>query len=354
MLSVAVYLKVKTDNNSAPRQNISKPIVQLSNPSRGNLTNKLSFTGDIAAIEQINVYSRVSGNISKIYVDIGDFVNQGKLLAMIDPSIYQQNVKQTEAQYKQAQATFENNEVNYERNKDLYMKGLISQTDLDNARTASDVSKAQMESANANYQNALTQLSYCSIRAPFSGYITKRLLDPGTYISTGGASQNSTIFILSKIDNLKIMVNVLSKDVPLLDKVQEAVINVDTYPGEIFTGRIKAISESVDLTTRTMQTEVDIENRNQMLKPGMFANIDLILAKADSALILPSQTILKDDKGSFVYAVTPDSTAHKKYVQVGITENNNNEIKSGINENDKVVFLGYDQLKDGVKVRISK
>lgn len=354
LIFAAIYLKVKASNDSAPKQFISTPVVQLSNATRGNLANKLTFTGDIAAIEQINVYSRVSGNISKIYVDIGDYVNQGKLLATIDPSIYEQNAKQTEALYKQAQATYENNNIIYERNKDLYNKGLLAENDLDNSRTAVDVSRAQMESANANYQNALTQLSYCSIRAPFSGYITKRLLDPGSYISTGGASANTTIFALSKIDGLKIMVNVLAKDVPLLDKVQEAIVTVDTYPDEIFTGKVKAISQMVDLTTRTMQTEVDIDNKNQMLKPGMFATIDLILAKAENTMILPAQTILKDDKGNFIYTVTPDSIAHKKYVEIGIIENNNKEIKSGLNDNDKVVFLGYDQVKDGGKVRIAK
>jgi RND family efflux transporter MFP subunit len=353
LLLVVVYLKVKANNESTPKQNFMIPVVQLSNPSRGNLINKLTFSGDIAAIEQINVYSRVNGNISRIYVNIGDYVSQGKLLAIIDPSIYQQNVKQTEALYKQAQATFENNQLNYERNKDLYQKGLISQTDLDNSRTAVDVSRAQMESANANYQNAITQLSYCNIRAPFSGYITKRLLDPGSYISTGGTSQN-TIFTLSKIDGLKVMVNVLEKDIPLLDKVKEARITVDTYPGEVFIGNLKAISQSIDLTTRTMQTEVDIDNKNQMLKPGMFATIDLILDKAENAMILPVQTILKDEKGNFVYTITPDSIANKKYVQTGIHENNNYEIKSGLDDNDKVVFLGQDQVKDGRKVKIAK
>jgi membrane fusion protein (multidrug efflux system) len=349
-----VYFRIKGNLDASTKRPAPQPSVQLSSPVRKNIENKLSFTGDIIAIQQANIYSRVAGNLKKIYVDIGRYVRQGQLLAEIDKSIYYQNVKQTEGLYKQAKATYENNKLEYDRNLELFDKGLVSQSQVDNAKTSVTVSEAQMESALANYTNAQTQLSFCDIRAPFSGYITKKLLDAGTYVVVGGNNPNSVLFVLSDIDNLKVMVNVQDKDIPLLDKVESAVIKTDAYPDEEFTGHIKAIGQSLDLSTRTMQTEVDIENHNQMLKPGMFASVDLILKKEENAITLPIQCIQKDEKGNFVFMVNRDSVAYKKYVQLGIQDNNTYEISDGLGDSDKVVILGQDLIKDGMRVKITK
>ncbi len=348
------YFRLRNDLAATKKQPVIIQTVVLSPPARGNIVKKLSFTGDILPIQQANIYSRVSGNLERIYVDQGDYAYNGKLLAQIDKTMFVQNVRQTEGLYKQALAQMENNKVNYERNKDLFDRGLISQSDLDNARTTYDVSVAQVQTALANYKNAQTQLDYCNIRAPFSGYITKRTLDPGTYITTGAQSANNTIFVMSNIDILKVMVNVLEKDIPLLDEIVLSEVRVDAYPDELFTAHINKASQLVDLNTRTMQTQVDIENRKELLKPGMFANIDLILKKDTNVLILQKQCVLKDDKGYYIYEVNQDTIAQKKYVKVGIIQDNTYEILDGLNDNEKIVTLGMDIITDGSKVRLAK
>ncbi len=355
LLAFVVYSRVKSNIESSGKQNQIIPVIELTNIKRGSMTSKLDFTGDVQAIEQANIYSRVAGNIQKIYVNIGDYVHQGKLLAEIDRAIYYQNARQTEGLYKQAIATVENNRVNYERNKELFDKGLIPQSDLDNARTTLSVSEAQVESALANYRNAQTQLSYCSITAPFSGYITKRVLDRGSYVSVGGTTQSSIIFIISDISAVKVLVNVLEKDVPQLDKVQQANVTSGTYPNEMFSAKIKKMSQLVDLNTRTMPVEIDIDNKDFKLKPGMFVNIELIMQSENNAMQLPSQCVLTDDKGTYIYQVNMnDSTAYKKYIQIGIMQNNNDQITSGLNDDDRVVFSGQSLLKEGSKVKILK
>ncbi len=351
---ILFYFRIRNDLAGTKKQQQIIQTVELSVPVRANIVRKLSFTGDILPIQQANIYSRVSGNLQRMYVDQGDYAYNGKLLAEIDPTMFEQNVRQTEGLYKQAVATLENNKLNYERNKELFDKGLISQTDLDNSRTQYDVSEAQVETASANFKNAKTQLDYCSIRAPFSGFITKRVLDPGTYITTGVQNANNTIFTISNIDVLKVMVNVLEKDIPTLDEVKLAEVRVDAYPDEIFTARVQKISQSIDLSTRTMPTEIDIDNKKEMLKPGMFAKIDLIMQKDTNALTLPKQTVLKDDKGYFVYEINKDTIAVKKYVDVGIIEDNVYEIKNGLTDGEKVVSLGMELINDGSKVRLAK
>lgn len=353
-LAVLVYARVKSNLDANSKQIQVKPSVELTSLTRGNLVNKLNYTGDVLAIEQANIYSRVAGNIQRINVNIGDYVRQGKVLAEIDRSIYMQTLRQTDGLYKQAKATVDNNRINYERNKELFDKGLVSKGDLDNARTTLTVSEAQAESALANYRNAQTTLSYCTITAPFSGYITKRLLDRGSYVSSGGTSQSTVIFTISDIKNVKVMVNVLEKDIPLLDRIEDAQVTTGTYPGEVFKAGIKKMSQQVDVSTRTMPVEIDILNNDGKLKPGMFVNIELLIKKADNILILPVQCILKDNKGSYVYTVGADSTAQSKYIETGIEQDNNKEIISGLNEEDKVILAGQTLVKNGMKVKIAK
>ncbi len=353
-LAFLVYSRVKANLEASTKQNQIIPSVEMTSPKRGPLVQKLNFTGDVQPIEQANIYSRVAGNIEKIYVNIGDYVGQGKVLASIDRSIYQQTQRQTDGLFKQAKATVENNRVNYERNKELYDKGLVSKSDLDNARTTLSVSEAQVETALANLKNAQTTLTYCSITAPFSGYITKRVLDRGSYVTVGGTTQSSVIFTIANISKIKVMVNVLEKDIPVLDQVENASVTTGTYPGEVFSAVVKKMSQQVDLNTRTMPVEIDIINKDGKLKPGMFVNIELVIKQNDNALVLPSQCVLKDEKGSFVYMVGPDSTAISKYVQVGIEQDNNDEIVSGLGDGDRVIFSGQGLLKNGSKVKIVK
>jgi len=330
------------------------PSVEMTSPTRGSVQQKLNFTGDVVPIEQANIYSRVAGNIEKIYVNIGDYVNQGRLMASIDRSIYLQTARQNEGLYKQAKATVENNRVNYERNKELFDKGLVSKSDLDNARTTLTVSEAQVETALANYRNAETTLSYCSITAPIAGYVTKRLLDRGSYVTVGGTTQSSVIFTIADIRQIKVMVNVLEKNIPQLDNVESVTVTSGTYPGEEFNASLKKMSQQVDLNTRTMPVEIDISNKDSKLKPGMFVSIQLVIQKSENALILPSQCVLKDDNGSFVYFVGADSTAQAKYITLGIQQDNNDEILTGVNDGDRVIFSGQGLLKNGAKVRIVK
>jgi len=351
VFSVFVFLRIRANILASEKKTAVAPSIEITIPVRGDISSNISFSGDILAIEQASIFSRVNGNIEKIFVDIGDYVNAGKLLAVIDKSTYSQTVKQVEGVYKVAVATAENDIINLERTKTLFEKGLASQSDYDNARTKLDVSNAQVETAKANLQNARIQLGYCDIRAPFTGYITKKLLDRGTFVSSTGTAQN-TIFVISDIRKLKIMVNVLERDLPLLDKISVARIKTDSYPDKVFTGKFNKISQSIDLNTRTMPAQIDIENKEELLKPGMFASVELTLDKNSDVIKLPTQCIQKEGDKSFVYVVSEDMVAKKRFVDVGIVANNETEITNGITENDRVVSVGQELISDNTKVKI--
>lgn len=351
---IAAVLRINSSASEASKRPSITPVVKIGKASYGDITRSETLTGDILPIQQASIFSKVSGNIEKIYVDIGDRVNKGQLLALIDTTIYSQNTRQAHANYIQAVANFENAKLNFNRNKTLLSQNLISQQDLDNSKTAYDVALAQEEAANANYSNSLTQLSYCKVTTPFSGYITKRFLDPGAYVTASTTSGSSTLFTLMDVDRLKAIINLPEKDVPLIPQVSGIQVIADALPGKIFKANLKKISEAVDLSTRTMAIEVDIENSGKLLKPGMFATINIMLGKKSNVLLLPNYTVLSDQIGNYVYVVNSGNIASQKYVQVGVQQNNQDEILSGIDTTDKIIVVGQALIKNGSKVKIAK
>ena len=156
------------------------------------------------------------------------------------------------------------------------------------------------------------------------------------------------------VSKLKSYVNIPEKNVPLLKNVTGIILTADALPGVNFSAIVNKISEAVDLTTRTMQVEVDIDNTNKMLKPGMFANITMVLDKKENTLILPNQVALDDDRGNFVYLLKPDSSVEKRYIKIGIKQDTKVEVLSGITENDPLVFVGQSLVRDKMKVKIAK
>ncbi len=354
LLIIAAVLRIKNNASTASKRPVTTPVVKLGKAYYGEIARAESLTGDIMPVQQANIYSKVNGNIEKIYADIGDRVSKGQLLALIDTTIYSQNAKQAHGSFLQASANLENAKLNYNRNKSLFKQNLIAQQDLDNSKTAYDVAHAQEEAAGANYSNSLTQLSYCKVTAPFAGYITKRFLDPGAYVTSSTNSASSSLFTLMDIDNLKAMINLPEKDVPLIPQVRDVQVIADALPGKVFKAKLKKISEAVDLSTRTMAIEVDIDNTGKLLKPGMFATINIILGKKSGVLLLPNYAVLNDETGNYVFVLNPDSTVTQTYVQVGIQQNNLDEILSGLDTANKIVFVGQTLIKNGSKVKIAK
>ncbi len=354
LLGLLTYFRVRANANDPARNARPIPVVQIATVQRGSISRTIQFTGDIDAYQSANIYPKVSGNLEEEFVNIGDYVQKGQMLALIDTTIYSQNVGQAKGAYMQALATLTNSKIAYERNKSLLDQNLIAKQDLDNSETAFKVAQAQEEAAQANYKNTATQLSYCKITATFTGFITRRYFDPGVYVTASSNAQGSTLFTLAEIQKVKIMVNVLEDDVQYLGNITSADVTVDAYPGLIFKGKITRISQQFDLATRTMPVEVDLDNPQHLLKPGMFASINLVLAQKDGVIILPTQDIMKDDSGSFVYAFSKDSTTKKIYVKIGISQDNRNEILSGITDSDRILSVGQDLVTNGMKVRVAR
>lgn len=329
---VAYRLIVQRPSAQATRPQ-SAPLVRIEKPVRETVVHKLQLSGDVAPIQQAAIFSRVSGNLERVLVDIGDRVRRNQLLAVIDSTELRQ-------QAQQAEAMFFNAQVKHQRMKNLLEQDLVAKEDVDDTEAA-------MKVASASYEAARTRLNYARITAPFAGYITKRMLDAGAMVTTG----NATLFMLMDIDSVKVVVNVLEKDTPRLTKVKQALVAVDAYPDKQYGGRVTRNSEALDLATRTLAVEVAVPNRDHVLKPGMFAKVTLIIDERAEALTLPTQAILKDDRGSYVFAVE-NNAAKRIAIDIGAEQNARTEITSGIAGNEDIITTGQQFVKDGGQISI--
>jgi len=315
------------------RQNV--PVVKTENALRQTVRYNLLYTADVVAIQQAGIYAKVSGTLDRVYVDMGSAVRRGQMLALIDTT----ELFQTRAQ---AAATAQNARLTYRRTKDLYDQKLVAAQDLENAEAA-------MKVANATLDVATTRLDYARITAPFGGTITKRFLDPGAVVSP----LTSTIFNLMDLDRMKIIINVLEQDIPRVTMGLAASVTVDAFPGKAFTGTVSKFSKAVDLATRTMAVEVDIPNPGHLLAPGMFASVSLNVGEKKDALTLPTQALLKDDQGLYVYIARQD-TARRVRVGAGGEQNSRTEILSGLGGTEDVITTGQQFVRDGGPVAIQK
>ena len=311
----------------------SSTLVRVSQPTLQTIDDSVNLTGDISPISESNIYSRVTGNLDHVYVNIGDHVKADQLLALIDTTELYQS-------YEQASATYDNARTTYDRTKQLVEKDFAAQSDLDGAEAA-------LKIAQANFDAAKTHLEYAHIIAPFSGYITRRYLDPGVLVNANSTS----LFILVDIDTMKVFGNILEKTIPYVSPGTKASIKVDAYPDSQFTGAVTRISGALDTTTRTMAVEIDIPNPGHLLKPGMFGYLSLILHQDSGAITIPAYAILNDTSGDYVY-ILKGGIAHRRKIQTGAQQDSVTEVISGLGAADTIVTTGQQLLRDGTPVSV--
>jgi RND family efflux transporter MFP subunit len=334
VIVLLVIVKITSAGSGADARKPNASLVKVQPPKKQTLVERLEFQGDVLSIQQTNIFSKVNGTLEKIAVDMGSSVGKGQLLALIDTTeLYQQ--------YQQTSATYENAKLNYQRTKELSEQNLLAKQDLDNAETT-------MKVAQANFETARTRLSYAHITAPFAGYVTKRFLDPGAYIS----SSSTNLFTLMDLTEMKVIVNVLEKDLPTVKIGTKASLKVDPYPDKTFTGTVARMSQAIDLSTRTMAIEIDIPNQERLLRPGMFGTVRLVVREHPSAVTVPTQAVLHDNTGTFVFVVSNGSTAQRVNVVPGIEQEGWTEITSGLSGSETVITTGAQFVKDGGQVII--
>jgi len=370
MLLVAVValvaLRLSSGAKSDPRKNRILTVGTM-NPIKQDLDVRLTYTADLIPNQLVNIFSRVDGYIAKIYVDKGDLVKANQLLVEIDHTDYVHAVNQAKAnllsakaKVVQQEAAVRNATLTLDRMQALIKDQFVSQQDLDTALVNRDAALALQDSLRAQVQQmdvalaqAVTNLAYASIRAPFAGYIAERNLDPGAYVSGTTASTSTMsrgILSVHDVETVRTLIEVVEKDVPLVKVGQRADVRAEAYPNEVFEGTVTRIVQALNRATRTMTVEVDLPNKDHRLKGGMFARVEVLVGKHPQAIQIPLDAVSRLEESQYVYVVK-DGKAHQVPVELGARAENRVEVVKGLAGDEQVIVSGKDLVSEGAPVQ---
>jgi len=309
----------------------------------GVLSDGSTLSGRLQALNSADVVPKVGGKVGEIRVDVGSRVKKGEVMVVLDAPELAAAVQQAEAGLAAAEAKFEVSRANYERGKALLEEGAISQAEFDGKfalvykadKEQVEMSRAQLEAARANYSNSI-------ITAPIDGVVTERNINPGEM-----ASPAMPVVAIVNLDKVVVQANVSEDLVNRLEVGQEVKVRVAAASDKPFTGKITNIALAADRVTRAFPVKIQIDNADHVLKPGMFAEVEL--GGGTKALLVPRDAVMSGEKGDFVFVVE-DGTAKRREVVAGASDGKNIVIASGLEEGEEVVVVGQHYLEDGVKV----
>ena len=312
--------------------------VKVVAPVKKTLDTSISLPGNVEAIEEASLFAHVSGYLKKIYVDEGDKVKKGQLLAVIDaPDVVQE--------FRKAKAEYDFKETTRKRYEELVKEKVVSQQEYDTVEADANEAKARFDNADAN-------MGYTRIIAPFAGSIARRFKYPGDLISTATHSdKEQPIFVLVNEARLRIVTNVPQIEIGKIQVGHDVDVHVDAHPDQIFRGTISRVDALLDDSTKTERVLVDMDNPDNSLRAGMFATVSLHLEKRDDALTLPTEVVMGQGGTRNVYVVR-EGVMKKIPVTVGIQDEKSVEITSGLSLSDQVVLPGSGIVPDGTPVQI--
>lgn len=286
------------------------------------------YTANVEAYAKNNIAPQSPSRIQKIYVEVGDFVRAGQIVAKMD-----------EVSLNQSKLSMANDSLEYSRIKKLYEQGGVSKSDFDAMELKYNVTRSQ-------YQNLLENTI---LRSPVSGVITARNYDQGDMY--GG----SPIYVVEQITPVKLYVGISEMDYTKVKKNDTVTLTADALPGKTFTGRIARIYPTIDAATHTFTAEVNVANGDRLLRPGMYARVTVNFG-SNHSIVVPDDCVVKQQGSGVrsVFVLQADNTVKEIVVTLGRHFGTEYEILSGISEGDNVVVKGQASLKNGSKVNVQK
>jgi RND family efflux transporter MFP subunit len=357
------------------------PYAAVAAVKRETLANSFSIAGQFVPYQNVELHAKVAGYIRHIYVDIGDHVRQGQVLAVLEiPELMAQvdeaqaSVHRAEEEILRAQSDVLRAEADHVAlhanalrliNTDKTRPGLIAQQELDDATAKDRASEAQvdasksalaaarqqLEVAKANQQHYSALSDYARITAPYDGVVTWRFSDTGALVQAG-TSNTSGLPVVTVAQ-----VNVLRLRIPVPESIAAKVQigdSVDVYvqaTGEHFTGKVARFTGALDPSTRTMQVEIDVPNPNDHLQPGMYADVTLLSGRQANVLTIPINALQRGQNNTTILVVDAQNRVQKREVRTGIEDSNKVEILSGLSEGNRVIIGNLASYREGQLVQ---
>ena len=336
---------------AAETEKLALTTVGVVKPSAEPASDELVLPAQLQAFVDAPIYSRTNGYLLRWYKDIGAHVKKGDLLAEIDTPEVDQELSQAKAAREQIAAQLELAKSTAERWANLRKSDSVSQQEADQQINAYKQSQANLAAADANVRRLQQMESFKHIYAPFSGVITQRSTDVGALITAGSVGQRG-LFNVAQVDPLRVYVNLPQTYAPAVRQGIAANVELEEYPGQKFTGKVVRTADAIDPSTRTLLTEVDVDNHDGRLLPGAYAQVHFAVPVQTLRMAIPVNALLFRPEGPRVAVVGPDQKIHMKAVILGRDFGTSLEVLGGLDANDNIVVNPPDSLEDGQQVRI--
>ena len=328
-----------------------KQYVKVAQPRASGPGQTLVLPGTLQGFVQSPISARASGYLAHWYKDIGSRVNQGELLAEIETPEIDQQLTQGIAAREQAASSLALAKSSMERWEALRKKDAVSQQELDERRSNEAQARANLAAADATVERLRQLKSFKRVLAPFSGVITRRNVDIGDLIDAGGGS-GRTLFLLTQTDPLRIYVNVPQSYSQLIKPGQKVSVTQTELRGRTFHGEIARTAASIDATTRTMQIEVTLPNKDGALLPGAYVQVSLPL-QSNQALMIPTNTLMFRSEGMRVAVVDAKGRVGLRTILIGRNYGESVEVQDGVSTQDRLVLNPSDSIAEGDLVNVA-
>lgn len=332
---------------------LALPNVTVIHPTHGAPQTEIILPGNMQAFIDAPIYARTTGYLKKWYVDIGSRVKANQLLAEIETPEVDQQLSQARADLNTAQANLALSEITAKRYEDLKNTDSVSKQDVDNAHGDYEAKKATVASAQYNMRRLEELQSFQKIYAPFDGVITARNTDIGHLINSGAGAPQTELFHIASIRTLRVYVSVPQQDSVTAKPGLTADLTLPQFPGRHFAGKLVRTANAIDLATRTLLVEVDVDNATGELLPGAYTEVHLKAPSGVPSYILPVTALIFRSQGLQVALVENGDTARLVNVSLGRDYGNQVEVISGLPENAEVITNPPDSLISGEKVRVA-
>jgi RND family efflux transporter MFP subunit len=332
------------------------PTVNVIRPSLSGGNSEIALPGNTQPYNDTPIYARTSGYLKQWFVDIGQRVHQGQLMATIETPELDEQLAVAQANLKSAQADLQLAVTTAARYQNLLKSDSVSKQETDVAVSTEAAREASVDAAAANVRRLQQLQSFEKVYAPFSGVVTARNTDIGALIDSGspGASNSAKeLFHIAAINKLRIFVPVPEVYAPDIHNGDIAALTLDEYPGQKFTGIVTRNSSAIDMASRTLNVEVDVDNSNGKLLPGAYVFVHFKVPVQERMLNIPSNALLFRKDGMQV-ALVRSGVVHLQSVTIGKDNGRSVQISTGLSPNDEIIIDPSDSIAEGQQVNVNR
>jgi RND family efflux transporter MFP subunit len=360
--------------------------VKVARPTREHLKHlSTPQPAHVGPYEKADIYAKVAGYVQMLGpalgpdrkalldqdgqprpLDIGDRVEKDQVLAKLwvpemekELELKKALTKQSEADVKKYEAERVFREAELARLEKMVKDKSVEEARLDEKRLQRDAVQAAIASAEARVQVAMretehlqTLLNYATIRAPFTGLLTRRLVDTGAFVQSAATGKPEPLFTLARIDRLRIIADIPEADASLVTIGQSATFQTNASRGQSLAGKVVRFADALESGTRTMRTEVELDAQTKVLRPGMFGSVTILLADSPDALMLPTTALLSGD-GKTAVLIVEEGRALKREVELGLNDGVRMQVLGGLAGSEQVIVVGKDPVREGQPVEVA-